>query len=206
MFRIGTACIVSGASGSGKSCLVREILQNLDKFVDGEVTECLYYYGIPAEGLDLPHVKYIEGLPTAEDLLASKAPRIVVLDDSLEELTQDKAFITKLFSKIVRHQNILLFLILQQFFYLPRVARCNANVIIFLPSPADKLSIRNLARQIEPNNPGSIVAIYNDALSQERHGHLVINLDVKADPNLRYISRVTSDEPTVYQPIPKRRR
>lgn len=186
---------------------MREIIRNLKNHVNEPIDEVLWYYGVPTREMDLEGVKYIQGLPSLEELTNDPSKtRLVVIDDGIEELRENKAYTTRLFTRTVHHGNLLLFVLLQGLFHLPRIVRTNCHYMILMPSPMDQLSVKNLALQIFPRNPEALVEMYDNAMKSDKFGHLFLDFKVGGDPVLRHLGRITSERPVVYEPIDKRLR
>jgi len=184
---------------------MREIIRNLENHVDEPMDEILWYYGVPTSEMDLEGVQYIQGLPSLEDLMSDPSKRrLVVIDDGIEELRENKAYTTRLLTRTVHHGNLLLFVLLQGLFHLPRVVRTNCHYMILMPSPMDQLSVRNLARQVFPRNPDALIEMYDNAMKSDKFGHLFLDFKVGGDPVIRHLARITSERPIVYEPIAKR--
>lgn len=186
---------------------MREIIRNLPNHVNERIDEVLWYYGVPTKDHDLEGVQYIQGLPSLEDLTRDPSKiRLVVIDDGIEELREDKAYTTRLFTRTVHHGNLLLFVLLQGLFHLPRIVRTNCQYMILMPSPMDQLSVRNPALQVFPRNPEALVEMYENALKSDKFGHLCLDFKVGGDPVLRHLGRITKQHPVVYEPLSKRSR
>ena len=82
-----------------------------------------------------------------------------------------------------------------------RTPRVNAHYIVLMKSPADKLQISNLGRQIFPTNTKFFMESYNDACSRP-YGYLLVDLTQEADDKHRIKANIFPYEFTVYY-VPK---
>ncbi|GFO22472.1 AAA ATPase domain [Plakobranchus ocellatus] len=106
-------CMVSGATGSGKTYFVKTLLQYLSSMVTPVPEEVIWCYGVwQTSYRDVSHkVTFREGLP---DILSTdNKPRLAIVDDLMNEA--DKS-LTDLFTKWSHHKNISVIHIVQNLF------------------------------------------------------------------------------------------
>ena len=84
--------IICGASQSGKTTLVRELLNNLH-VLDTPMTQVIWCYGIDSVNKPVDGVTLVEGLPDLEMLKHTASDgkhRLLILDDLLIETMESK--------------------------------------------------------------------------------------------------------------------
>jgi len=189
---------VSGPSQAGKSQWVLRLLQNLPRMVTVLPKRVLYCYGEWQPMFEqLPsNVTLHEGLPDVKELKEFQEPQLVVLDDMMDECSRSP-LLNALFTKYVHHYSMSVIFLVQNIFYSKtKTARINTNYMVLFKSPADKLQIAALARQLYPTKSKDFLTAYEDAIS-EPYSYLLVDL-TQATPNeLRLRSKVFPDEYTV---------
>ena len=137
-----------------------------------------------------------EGLPDVKELKEFQEPQLVVLDDMMDECSRSP-LLNALFTKYVHHYSMSVIFLVQNIFYSKtKTARINTNYMVLFKSPADKLQIAALARQLYPTKSKDFLTAYEDAIS-EPYSYLLVDL-TQATPNeLRLRSKVFPDEYTV---------
>ena len=212
-FKHPFTCMVCGPTSSGKTYLVRKLLQyHEDVCHQLPSNRILWCYGqwqcLYKESLSNVAVKYMEGLPDA-DKLAELKPALVVIDDLMTELADDKRM-TNLFTKGSHHMGISVIFIVQNLFYRAKEMRtisCNTNYFVLLKNPRDKLQIECLGRQMYPRNKGFFGECYQDATNSP-FGYLIVDCRSDTPDNLRLRTNIFPCEdikgrfrPIVYTPI-----
>ena len=100
-FRHPFTCMVSGPTMSGKTILVRRLLQHFNELISIKTNKLnvLWAYGqwqeLFNQNIINVSVQYLPGLPSSEDL---KDIQIVVIDDLMNDLGDNKSF-ADLFTK-----------------------------------------------------------------------------------------------------------
>lgn len=186
-----------GPSCSGKTHLLRQILQRRNELFDQQPRRILYFHGTLEPPLQDPDIEFIRGLPTQEQIQDFHHD-FVILDDLMEE-TKKKS-VTKLFSQVAHHAHVTFFLLIQNFFHIERSQSLNAHYLWFLRSARDKLQIRTLAIQMYPNNVKFLVHAYEDATRNKPYSYLFLDLTPDADDALRVRARLLEESVTVYVP------
>ena len=91
-FKVPANFYVSGQSQSGKSFLVRQLLQHTNELFYPVPTKIIYCYGeYQKEFEELHNVDFVEGFPSnLDDLTRGHDQSIVVLDDLMGECSKDQ--------------------------------------------------------------------------------------------------------------------
>lgn len=204
-FRHPFTCLVSGPSGSGKSVFCIRFLRHIKHLCsESRFDSVIWAY---SESGALPHIRYPRltfhrGVPAFDDGDEDRKPRLIILDDLLNEAYSKE--VCALFIKGSHHRNISVFLITQNLFHQGPYCRdisLNAKYIVALKNTRDKNQFLHLARQVYPENPTSLYGAYLDA-TKLPHGYLVLDLTQEANDLLRFQTNIFPPEPTVvYAPL-----
>lgn len=196
------SCIISGSSGSGKSSLVINILNNAHDLIDTDFTRIYWCYSeensiIPVQQKlnddQRRKTTFIQGIP---DDFENPYNSLVILDDLMNESATAKA-ISELFTRGSHHRNMSVILITQNVFNREkhfRTISLNSKYIIHFKSPRDTQQFAHLARQI--GNPG-LIEVYKD-ICKKSHGYIFLDLSQEVNHNLRYRSDVLDKCCSVY--------
>ena len=180
--------IVSGPTFSGKSTLVRKLVENIDSMFL-PVPEIIFfcYTEFQNSYMEIKTTVPIhlhEGTPDMAELKKHSGKRILlILDDMMADIK--KSNLNKLFVKFSHHNNCSLMHIVQNLFFEGlRTARVNAHYLLVTKNPSDKLQIQTLARQLFPKKQQFLVEAYEDA-TREPFGYLLIDTHQLTPENLR---------------------
>ena len=99
-FKKNSSICVVGATGSGKSRWVYQLLCHLEEIFEGlAINDVLYCYGVYQELFDdmsraINGIRFQEGLPSPQDiegLSSEKGQSLLVLDDLMSRVTSSEA-------------------------------------------------------------------------------------------------------------------
>ena len=172
-------CIVAGPTGCGKTRWVRTLLEKAGTYIDPPPERIFWFYGeyqsdYAALKTALPHIDFVEGLPSEEDIKRIDPNRrnVIVIDDLMSELNPT---VTALFTKGSHHRNISVMLLVQNLFFKGgRTLSLNTHYLVFFKNPRDASSIDHLARQMFPGRVQYVREAYADATA-EPYGYLFID-------------------------------
>jgi hypothetical protein len=202
-FKHPFTAIAAGPSSSGKTFLVRDILDNFKTRiadVNEDIINVIWAHGkwqkIYSQPLKNVNFKYIEGLPEEDDVFGHD---IIVIDDLMSELKNNK-FVLDLFTKGSHHNHQSVILLTQNLYHKGPIMRdlnLNSHYLIIFKSPRDKMQIMTLAKQTHPNN-----SAYEQATFPP-HGYLIVDFKQDTPENLRLRTRVIPNEETnwKFEPI-----
>lgn len=170
-------CIISGASKSGKTTLVRNLLSIKTLIFstppDFIILVFKYHQPIYNEMKNTGLINELISLDSDDssiDILKEKIQpfvngngSLIILDDSMTQMTND---FEQFFTNISHHNNCSVIFLTQNLFYGSKTYRTmslNAHYIFLMRSARDKQQITTLAKQIYPENISYLVEAYKDA-------------------------------------------
>jgi hypothetical protein len=192
--------VVAGASQSGKTTHVFELLKNRHAMMDVPTDHVIYYYkqwqphftafeeaGVVTE--------WVNRVPTSEELQAKTHARrdgegtIVIIDDFMQQLNRD---IADLFT-VTSHANRISVILMTQnlFAKLPvfRTISLNATYIACFKNPRDSSQIMHLAKQLSPNNTRYVVEAYREA-TRRPYSYMFFDFHQGTPDNIRVRSDI----------------
>lgn len=199
-----TALIVGG-TGSGKTFLIKQIIEHRQEMFNTSFEKIVYYY---SEWQDLfvdlttsHHVEFRQELPLLEDHPRGQGAKLLIVDDFMQEIkTHQKEFLN-FFVKGSHHRNLSIFFLSQCLF--PdgmRQMSLNAHYILIFKAPRDRAQIRTFCLQVNPEHWRALLEAYEDAT---RAGYSYILFDFKPSQrdHLRIRTKILPTEtPVVYVP------
>jgi len=214
-FRGGATHLLAGASGSGKTFKVADILKHKDQIiVDGEriknVVFCYaswqpVYTELQNRGIV---TKWVNKMPTNEEYLALVEPHrdsggsIVVIDDFMSDISRDLVTIVTVSA---RHNKASTFILFQNLFPANPLARqisLNVKYMYVFKNPRENAQFAYLVRQIRPGNYRWIEQAYHEAV-QLPYACLLMDLTQECPDRLRFRSSFMPDELPMKVWIPK---
>lgn len=218
-FRCPSTTLVCGASGSGKTTFIYNVLRYKHLVIanGANISNILYFYNtwqplydrMKQEGLV---TTWINAAPTSrqlEDLTAhfrNGPGSICIIDDFLTNISKD---IMEIFTIVSHHNKICVFLLSQCIFpknpYF-RELSINAKYIVLHKNPRENAQVEYLARQINPRKKNIFIQAFQ-AATQAPYSYIIFNLHQETPDHLRIQARIfphewTNDqEPfTIYLP------
>jgi hypothetical protein len=184
-FLPGTRFIIIGPSGSGKTEFVMKLLRYQKIMFKNSFSRVVYIYGqSEPETTNFPDINFekIYGIENIEEKIESfdsTQNNGLILDDVMNEVG-DQKIISDLFTKISRHKNITVFLLLQNLFpkgkYFVDISR-NANYIVLMTNPRDISQIKTLEQQIFGKSSSFLLKSYIDAIRNKPFGYLFLDFN-----------------------------
>jgi hypothetical protein len=172
--------LVSGPTGSGKTVLVKNILQAKVEMITDAPNQIFWYYANaqPRLAAQLPHVQFIEGLPSVADFKGK--PAIVVVDDMMTEAKE----MVPMFVRESHHRSVSIFFLVQNLFEKSlRTISINSHYIITFKNPRERQQIQTFARQLA-RNPRYVQEAYDDATAHP-YGYLLFDFRQTTPEHLR---------------------
>jgi energy-coupling factor transporter ATP-binding protein EcfA2 len=209
VFKHPFTCMLAGPSKSGKTTLLKKILQLNNILIDKQPTRIVYCYSIWQPAFNelrttvSPTIEFVQGLPDIDEFSSSET-NLLILDDLMRECGKDSS-ICKIFTVDSHHKNISVFFITQNLFSKEKNTRTinlNCNYLIIFNNPRDRTQISFLARQMYPEQPKFLLECYQDAVENKQYGYLLIDLTQSTQPKFRVQTGIipVEDERIIYQP------
>ena len=170
--------IIGGPSYSGKSTIVRLIIEGNAQLYTQPVKAVLYCHGVDdetfLESLSTDLVTPHRGMPsmtTIDEFIAlhNGAHVLCIFDDlSIELMSNDDNY--KLFCTKSHHGNCSMILVLHQLFYRNKIARLitmSSHYLILTRNLRDVSTISHLARQLFPKKSQALIECYQSAMEDK---------------------------------------
>ncbi len=199
-FRTPANYYICGQSQSGKSHLVRSMLDNLEELFY-PVPKILYCYGEHQKEFDdlsrrLPNIEFVDGFPNdLYALVEGHNKSLVILDDLMSQCSNDTR-VSDLFTRGSHHHGISVFFLTQNLFLpgkLSRTISLNSHYMIVFRNPRDSLGISTLAKQMFPHRVNYLLDSFRDATSKP-YGYLLIDCHQLTPENMRLRTNILPGE------------
>lgn len=200
-FKFPSQTTVIGPSQSGKTSLLRKILESPENFETPP--DVVYWFYMKRNAVpDLPNVQAIEGLPDL-DLIEAQKPGpnvVIVMDDLQTAFSRDKSgrqLLSDLMCVHAHHNNYCLFNLIQSAFSVDRTSRTNSTYLILMRSKADTLQTRNILSQLFDKNFSGALEAFNDATADD-YGYLLVDNHPRTHEDCRLLTNILDPYPIVY--------
>lgn len=202
-FKHPFTCIVAGPTQAGKTQWVKKFIQNCTHLISPPPQEIYYAYTEwqPAYSKLPANVQLSEGLPDLTKLKSSpNVPKLLILDDLMQEMKGDKR-LAQIFTRGCHHWGLSCIHIVQNIFFEGlRTSRVNAQYLVLMKNPSDKLQAMNLGKQLYPGKHHFFLDSFNDATSQP-YGYLLVDLSPQTEEQVRLRTNIFPEEmQVVYVP------
>src|SRR5277367_2570411 len=176
--------ILAGPTQSGKSTFVKRLVN--DKRIIPQPIRIIFYYAEwqkSYEEIKHPYIEFRKGAPT--NIETDGKPTLIILDDIMSDISNSKD-VVNLFTRGTHHRNCSVILIMQNLYQKGstiRTASLNAHYLCIFRILRDRSQIRILSRQMYPERPNFLTAVFEDATKDTPHSYLFIDLtqDAKDD-------------------------
>jgi hypothetical protein len=170
-------CIVAGPTKVGKTEWTKRLVKDASLMIEPPPKRIIWCYKEWQPGYHQLDgiVEFMDGLPNFEELKSTpEEPKLLILDDFMDSLKDDDKLV-QLFTRGAHHWSVSCVHICQALFFGGlRTARINAHYLVLMKSPADKLQVANLAKQMYPGKTKYFMEAFNDAVSQP-FGYLFVD-------------------------------
>lgn len=199
-FIIKTPCLLycSGATQTGKTTWLLRLLENVDKMFDKPIDRIIWCYGIDTGNFPQhSRIQLHEGPPDMQ-MLEGKDHKLLILDDLMSYYVKNKTELNNLFTRVAHHCNCSIINIVQSLFAQERTARANSTYVCLTKSTGDTLQIQNFARQIFPGRFDFFWEAYQDAVTSQPYGYLMIDLHPTSNDDRRLCTNIFDDSVVYY--------
>lgn len=207
--------LLAGATGSGKTCFLRGLLERNAELIDLPPQKILFFYGqwqsgyAEMETTVRPKIEFVKGL--AEDRVerlltdGDAPPRTLCVFDDLMDTLRDSAAVSRLHTQGCHHRNLSTVTVLQNLYVKGREMRnisLNSKYMGLFTQNRDKSQCSVIARQVLPGKESVFKEIYADAIKNEgdNYGHLFLDFSADCPEELRFRTRLLDPRgQTVYR-------
>lgn len=195
--------LIVGASNTGKSTLLADIVLNRDKIINKKIDKiwycAKYQTSIPAALKTDPLVKFHQGVPSDEICENSEGKNVLIILDDLLETAFQSDTVSSIFTQ-GRNRSIATILVSQVLF--PRYANArnvslNASHIIYFRNIRDASSINCLARQICPLDSKAFSELFLNNINKP-FSYLLMDFQPTTPDIFRYRENILSNRPTIF--------
>lgn len=181
--------VISGPTGSGKTELLIDLIQNSDKVATPSPSEIVYCYGVWQDKFSRieDQVRLHNGMIDIEnDIPKDGKNRWLIIDDLMGEQSGTKEM-NSLYTKFSHHLNISVFFVVQNLFVKEnRTLSLNSHYFFIFKNPRDGTAITNLAKQAFPGKVKFVQEVYQDA-TKNPYSYLLMDLRQETDERLRLV-------------------
>lgn len=190
--------VISGPTKSGKSTLVKELIERRQEIIYPAPERVIYHFGADQPKLfqnlkeTVPMIEFNKGMPTEfGDELCT--PTLVIIDDLMEECLKSTDLLN-VFIRGSHHYNVSVIFI-SQLFYHPglRPLTLNASYVCLFKNPRDTNSVSILGRQMNCNKQNHYMDQAYKCCMQKPHGYIFIDLTQDANDDMRLRDSVFPD-------------
>lgn len=202
-FKHPCTALLVGGTGAGKSYLTKRLIEHREFMFDTTFDKVVYYYS-EWQPLyeDMKDVEFRQELPLMEDYPSGEGPKLLIIDDFLDELKRHNKEFLKFFIKGSHHRNLSIFFLSQCLF--PdglRQISLNSNYIFLFKSTRDRAQIRTFCLQVDPMHWRGLLEAYDDA-TQAGYSYILFDFKPNQQDHLRIRTSIFPGESTVVY-IPK---
>ena len=195
--------LIVGGTGAGKSWFAKRVIENREVMFTTPFEHVIFYYSEWQPLYDeMQGVEFRQELPLMEDHPPGQGPKLIIVDDFMDEIKAHQKEFVKFFIKGSSHRNLSIFFLSQCLF--PdglRPCSLNSHYIIIFKTNRDLAQIRSFCLQVDPLHWRALLEAYEDAT---KLGHSYILFDFKPNQldHLRIRTKIFPDESAVIY-IPK---
>ena len=195
--------LVSGPSRCGKTWFTFNLIKNIRKISQDVPEKIVYVYSARQAGYE-DWLKYVDHLVIADEtaidrvLTLAKSNKLLVIFDDLihSDLLRD---IAKLFTIDGRHMKMSLVFLTQRLFvqneFYKQISR-NSDYFVLFRNPRNQAEIRDLARQVTPNDL-SLSTLY-EMVTIKPYSYLFLNFTQEAKEDYKYLTRLFEQPNILY--------
>ena len=190
--------LIAGPTGSGKTRMLYDLIENRDTVSNSPPVEIIYCYGAyQKEFENISGVRFVEGMiDIRKDIKNDGRNRWLIIDDLMEELS-GKQDTNGLYTKYSHHQNISVFFVVQNLFLKSlRTISINCHYMWIFKNPRATASVQQLGSQLFPHSKGFLLEAYRDA-TKKPFSSLFLDMKQNTDERMRVRAGFSSNTPMI---------
>src|SRR5882724_594219 len=202
-FKAPFTCIVVGATGSGKTQLVKKLISHRTDIINPPPQTVLYCYGELNETV-LEHkqkgIEIYNGMPEVDLIKSFPKPLLLVIDDLMLDI--EPSYLDMLFTRGSHNWNMSIIFVTQSLFGRNiRTARVNSHYLLLMSNPQAKQNVRTVGSQMFPGKLKFFMESFEDATAKP-FSYLLIDSHPNTDDAERLITNIFPGEHQVlYLPL-----
>lgn len=197
--------LVCGATQSGKTHFVLELLQQSHRLIDKPLGNVVWFYGQITEAIrkhqSQYNITFVEDIPSSfDDYIDDDKNNLFIFDDLMEQASNNKN-ITKLFTKESHHRNISVIFIMQDLYYNGSERKTllrNCQYLVLFANPMDMTAVYSIASRMVPKRVPSFLKIF-EVVTSTPHGYLFIDGKQNSPNQARFRTDIFKPYQRVYQ-------
>ena len=197
--------LVCGATQSGKTHFVLELLQQSHRLIDKPLGNVVWFYGQITEAIrkhqSQYNITFVEDIPSSfDDYIDDDKNNLFIFDDLMEQASNNKN-ITKLLTKESHHRNISVIFIMQDLYYNGSERKTllrNCQYLVLFANPMDMTAVYSIASRMVPKQVPSFLKIF-EVVTSTPHGYLFIDGKQNSPNQARFRTDIFKPYQRVYQ-------
>src|SRR5882724_7625712 len=196
-----STCVIAGATGSGKTQFLTNMLINATKTIDKPVQRLVYCYGVylkdtfPVLQHYYPNIELIDGIENELEF-NSEINNFLIIDDLMQDAVKSN-IVSDYFTKTSHHKNLSVILLTQNIFQQGTVGRTiniNSHYMVYFKNPRNSQQIAYIGRQIFSNGGNVLKEAYEDAIARP-YGYIFIDYKQNTPEKLRIKTNILPTDP-----------
>lgn len=205
-FQHPCTALVVGGTGAGKTFFMKKLIENREAMFNTAFEKIIFYYSEwqPLYEELKAVVDFRQELPILDDHPPGQGPKLLIIDDFMDEVKSHNKELLKFYIKGSSHRNLSIFFLSQCLF--PdgmRQISLNSHYIVLFKTSRDLAQIRTFCLQVDPTQWRALLEAYEDA-TKAGHSHILFDFKPKQLDHLRMRTLIFPGESTVVY-IPKSR-
>ena len=207
VFKHPSLIIIAGPTMSGKTTLIKQLLEHNQTIFDVPPTKIYYFYSIMQplfkEFTQIsPEICFINDSPSQEhfDAMSASDNNLIILDDLMETVGHKNDFI-ELVTKMIHHKSLSVIYITQNFFHQAKnsvTINKNVHYLFICNNPADRLTASIIGRKAFPGQAAFFREVHEDAVENRNYGYLLLDFHQATPNKLRLLTDIFDVEKRVY--------